>query len=844
MAEVNKADACALILEGGIMSRKEVEKFQKDMAKWTPEQMESNLEQIQRRLDQDIEQGIDKKLQQVRDLVNVEELVSKMTKDPFTGETLKSLSDVIRNRLEGLVGRNSVDTRNRALKSNLKAYIDETERIFDCASNKTYKSLREIPAGSDAERELYKRVESYETSIDPDSLTPEKVRNLIQGQDDIGKLALSMVTYNEYVRKTMGKYGVSVKFNKNYVMKRRYDWAAAEKMGPEKFGQFLSEKLDLERTFGKGTTPAKAQLMLRDMWEQMRITNSDQISVTADKSFRPDRANSLERSFVYKDPDSSYDAFNQLSLGGMREQFERNATSNAITATSISEFGYDSAKVLANVDARLSQMYKDKPGIMDAWRGERIKQAEIELTGRTSQVQGEITNFASNTRFLMAFAKLGNAVTGTILDVVDNGRQAFYVNGDVFGGFGDFGAAMTKVTFGMSKEERLEVASQLGIALNHISTAEAMRLSDGSVGVGGGRLTQWIAEHGNKAMNIATLLPAQTSRSKVATGLVGAQQFTKLMDAYTSGNMNKFQLDTLKEYGFNKNELAALTSNMIERTENWTSAPIFTANGIRNSLLKGADEAHVNKVAQLLGVKPEAAGRAVLDLATKYESFLNDFVVRGTPTPELATKTAMFKGVNSEILRAGINLGTQFLDTPIAQLGHVKELYDKLHRVNGSHLGAIQNALPHAATYLSVALPAYFAADYAMSLVVNRESLVDKLRNGDASMRRRVLMNAMGRSGLMPFLFEVGEAQFGGSGGPYSKTALDTFGSPALSTAKDILRFAQPEDAGGIGLKEFALRQGPTNSLPLRALNNWSDAAIGEKLWQTKENTRFNQQGQ
>jgi hypothetical protein len=839
---VKTGDACVSILEGALFTKKEADAFRKRMDQWTPAEKAAKQDWINQEIQAHIADGIDAKVKQVQDMVNVKNLVQQMTTDPFSGKTLTAVGDVMKNRLDMLVGRNSVDTRRRALKSHLKGQIDEFERIFDTQSNQRFKSLRDIKKGSAEEKELYKRVHDYTEKLDPDTLTPGKVAQLTKGADDIQKLALSLVAYNEYSRKTLAKYGMSVKFNKNYVMKRRYDWDAVKTMNPKEFGEFMADQLDLEATFGKGTTREQAIEYLGtgkdSFYSDIATDAAEYQSPTANREITSDRANSKSRKFTYKNSDAAYNAFNKLSLGGMREQFERNASSMATSAISVSEFGYNPKQVLAEVERELASMYKgQKKGVVDSWLGERIRQAEADLTGTQSITSGAPTNFANAVRFMMAFSKLGNAVTGTILDVVDNNRQVFYVNGNMFGGFGEFGVAMTKATVGMNQSERMAMAQQLGISLNHFSVAESMRLADGSVGHNGGRLTQWISEHGDTAMNIATMLPAQTSRSKVASGMVGAQTFAKLMDKYASGTkLNKFELDTLLEYGFNENELKTLTSGMIERSNNWVSTPIYSSQGIRNSLLNGVDEKHIGKVASMLGVKPEQAGRAVLELATKYDSFLNDFVVRGTPTPELATKTAMFKGTNSELIRTGIALGTQFMDTPIAQLGHAAELHRKLSRINDTKLGYLKDAVPHLATYLAVALPAYFAADYAMSIVTNRESLVDKMRNGDGDTRKKVWMQALGRSGVVPFLFEVADSQWGGG---YNKTALDTFGSPAMSTLEDTLRLAKSNDSGGLSMKDYLLRQGPTNSIPLRALNNWSDFAIGNKLWETRDVTRF-----
>lgn len=781
-----------------------------------------------------IEDGLETKARQVSDLVKVQDIVDRFTKNPLNGETFKDAGDVILNRLNSLVGRNSVDTRLRVLRNHMRNKLDEFELMFRTSENQTVKSLRDIKKGSDEERILYKKVYEYTEQMDVDNLTPEKARAMLAGKDEIDRLALSLVAYNEYTRKTMGQFGVSVKYNQHYVMKRNYDWAPMEKMGREGWAEYMYDRLNIEQTFGEGTTRDQALLKLRDVYGDFEKKATDRTSHLSNKDVVGDKSNSKAVKFHYKDADHAYMAFRDLSVGGMREQFERNAMAMSSTAIQISEFGYDTNFVSNRVNERINTMYPGRRSTLDQWREARIEAAEKELTGRQHLVQGSVTNFFNNVRFMTAFTKLGNTLATTIADGVENNRQAFYVNGDFFGGLLEWTSGITKQMVGMTAEQRLDFANTFGVILSHQSNAEAMRMATGDLATNGGALTKLIQEHGGKALNVATLLPMQTGYSKIASAMNGAYQFSKLVDAANSGKLNKFQRDTLNEYGFTKQEIAAL-GNLVERTSTWGS-PIYTGKGIRELLThKGGPEL----IAKELGVKPDVAGKAVLELATKYESFVNDFVVRGTPTPELATKTLLFKGVQNEYLRGLIGLTTQFMDTPLAQAENVVSLARKLQRINTKDgkldmAGITGDVLGHTAVYGVTGVSMYLAADAVMSAATNSEALVQKIYNGDADQRRRGFVQALSRTGLVPYVAEVFDNQWGGG---YNKTVLDTFIGPNWGTIRDTARLLQSNEEGGLEFTEFLKRQGPANAIPVRALNNWAEKVSGEKLWADKKGT-------
>lgn len=805
-----------------------------------PDELVKMKNELFKEIKTQVEDGLETKVRQVSDLVKVQDLVDKFTKNPLSGEVYKTAGDMIKNRLNSLVGRNSVDTRLRVLRNHFRNKIDEFELMFGTAENANFKSIRDIKKGSDEERIFYKKVYEYGQQMDVNNLTPEKVKGMVAGKGELDRLALSLVAYNEYSRKAMGQFGVAIKYNPNYVMKRRYDWAPMEKMGRDQWAVYMADKLNLEQTFGEGTTRDQALHALGfnreegGVWHDFEQNATNNTSHLSNKDVVGDKANSKARKFFYKDSDAAYAAFRDLSVGGMREQFERNAMAMAGTAIQISEFGYDSKNVMNLVNDKLNKMYKGKRGVIDQWRETRIEAAQTELTGQQNLVQGGFTNLSNNVRFMTAFTKLGTTLATTIADAVENNRQAFYVNGDFFGGMMDWSAGVAKQLVGMSKEERMDFANTFGIILSHQSNAEGMRMATGDLATNGGALTRLIQEHGGTALNIATLLPTQTGYSKIASAMTGANNFAKLVESHASGKMNKFQVDTLKEYGFSKAEMDVL-HNVVSKTDTW-GRPIYTGKDIRGLLdHKGGPE----YIGKLLGVDPEIAGKSVMELATKYESFINDFVTRGTPTPELATKTLLFKGVKNEYLRGLINLTTQFMDTPMAQAENFADLFQKLKRVNTQDgkfnaMGFTGDTLGHLGVYGTTGVAMYLGADAVMSAVTNSESMLQQVYNGDADKRRQVFTKAISRTGVVPYAAELIDNQWGGG---YNKTAMDTFVGPNWGTMRDTFRLMQSNSDGGLGVGEFMRRQGPSNAIPVRALNNWADKFTGSKVWDDKKGT-------
>lgn len=809
---------CIVHLEGGVMTRGEAERVMSEIKAASPEDLSNLSEEVRQKIMDQIEDSIDGKVKQVSDMV----LAHKMADELLEGS--KTVMDVARRRLDRLVGRNSLDTQRRVKRNALSNNMSEMQRMFRTQENPKYRRLSDVAEGTDEERALYTKIRDFQEELTPDKLTPEKINSLLKGADELDRLAYSVAAHNAYMRQFAHRHGIAVRFDKNYVIQRRYDAERLRKLKPEGFIDLMIGEnglLDVQQTFGN-LDRESMEGMLRGIYNDiLRDESSHMLSWT--KGGGASKGALHARKFVFKDANAEYDAFNQLSIGSLAEQIDGNDYGLATSGVKIQNFGYDHQKVLAYMEDRITKKFGPDAyelGKLDktrvSWLNARSKQAESDFTGDNNFVATSLTDTTTAIKTAMALTKLGNAVTTAMLDVVDTGRQVFYVNGSMFGGFKDYTQNFWKVTAGMSHEQRAELADQLGVVLTNLSSGESMRLARGDLSTSDSPVGKILGKFGDKAFNIATLLPAQTSRSKLSSALVGAKNFASLMDKVKKGDtLNKFEADTLKEYGFSRHEISVLANN-VERTKTFSS-DILTGKNIRDSLLSKNPE----EVASMLGVSPEDAGEAVLKLAEKYQGFINDFFTRGTPTPELATKTLLFKGTGNEMATAAMGVLTQFMDTPMAQLGNLRELAVKLQRINNvedAELAQIVRAIGpdffrHSLTYVPVGMSSYIAYDLAFSAVMQKESFIDKWSKGSEEERKGLFLDALGRTSYVPFVAELIENQ---TSKYYNVNAMDTFNSPGIGMLRDVL---STMPGGDMDMSDFLKRHSP-NAAPLQLIKN------------------------
>lgn len=826
---------CGIHLAEAIADRAELDaqiKRLKDELKDAPADKQSRIKELIRdTAEMHAQQSIKGTYNRLMDAVTTQQKVRRYTHDPISGKPYANRSDMILGRLNSLVGRDGVDTKLRSVKNSIIANHAQMEKLFGCYDNKTFKSMGDIFDGSVAEKELYIRVRDLEEEISPSSLTPERVVSLIKkyGQDDIGRLALAFQANNGFTRSVMAKNGIDVKYAKNYVMKRRYDFDRVAKLSPEEFSNFLIDKLDLEKTFGSSDREY-ASRQLAKVHKEMLENDPSKVSMSTADEFTSTGNTSVSRKFKFIDGQAEYEVFRELSTGGMVDQFLRNTRSSAATAVRVSEFGFNPKVVMENVEKELDKLMpastSTKAQMLDSWRMNQIKRAQKELMGYNNVAKTGWTTFANTVRFTMAFGKLGNAIPTTMLDVLDNNRQVFFMNGEFFGGLLEYGANMKKVIVDMNKQQRIEFASSMGQMQSYVVNGEAMRMGDMVSGKGG--IGNFLNKYGSKLMNWATLLPTQTSMSQVASMFTAGNKFGEMLAEFSMGNSSAYAKDFFSQYGFSSKELTLLSK--IKKTETW-GRPILTVSDVAQLFYEGPQ-----KISAMLGVDEKSAGDALNNLIDKYARVIDDYTVRGTPTPELSARTVMMRNTDDEVLRAAISLGTQFMDTPIAQFQNGKELLEKLNRVHAGDTMALTRAIAgHGAVYLTAGISTYLATDMLFSMVMGKESRVDKFVKGDKAERMTILAQAAGRTSFVPFAAEVLADQFSGR---YNKTGLDAFGSPALSTGRDVLRVLQPNSMGGLPLEKFLYKQLPTNALPVQFIKNWSERA-GINTWEPTTKAPF-----
>lgn len=769
-----------------------------------------------------IEDGVDAKVKSVHDSITQMRKVHEYTHD-MNGNPLKTLSEVINRRYQMTMGRNSADTKARALRDHIRTRVDSFETMYRTRENpEGLRSIRELEKGSENERSVYIRVRQMEKEIDVSKLDSATVDAMLKDATPVDRLAFSIASYNAYNRKLLKEYGISTKYSSKFVVKRRYDYSvlsspsrgATPEACRETFVNDVLQHIDKEATFGK-KSDAEIREMIAHTYDDIADNANIRLDPTNSRDFVGNRANSYQTKFIWKDDNAAYEAFTRFSEGGLKEQMEESATAMANKAISIREFGYNAEEVMAKVSQDITASFRGQtPNMRDSFRLARIAAAQKELMGTQKLATSEMTTWANNARFFQAAFKLGNAVTTAMLDAVDTGRQAFYVNGELFGGISEYIQTFGKVAFGMSEADRLALATDLGTVYSYMSNAEGMRLASTDSAVSGGAIDGFIKKNGNKIMNVSTLLPWQTARSNITSTIVGANNLKRIVDdlGKSGGDftkLNKFQKDTLKEYGFTANDMRILGSDFLEKINTWGGG-IVTGNNIRQTLMTRSPES----IAKAFNMDADVAADSMVKLADKVDAFLNDFSTRGTPKPELQTKVLMGKTVENEGVRVAIGLMTQFLDTPIAQGQYVGELIEKLSRINGGNrMGILKDSAIPSATYIATGMSMYLAYDGMMSLVMNKQSIIQKMNQADDRERTALMLNVLDRTGYFPFAASLIEKQFFGR---YNENALDAFGSPVLGSINDVLNMRNENT-----IKAGIRRNLPMNAIPLRMTNNW-----------------------
>lgn len=811
-------EKCAAILEGSFLSAKDAEKMLEKIT--DPSEIAANRKELKYQIQTMVEEGMDKEIMRVND-----KHIAK--RDAMLDiEGAKTETDVLKARGKRIYGRNSMDTTRRSLKADLFRTVNEYEFMFQVDEKF---GIRNIEQGSAEEAKLFELIYNIEDQLDVDTLTSARAEKLVEGSDDpLLKTAYAIVAHNEFARRFMINHGIPIRFHKNYVTRRRYDWAILEEQGPDGWADFMFDRLDLDKTFNGRTEEKFVKKELKKIYEDFRKSNRAKANMFSMEDRKIKTSDQHARKFVFKDAKAEYEAFNELSIGGLREQIEENVWGMATYAVKVDRLGYDHAKVGKEyadiVEDEVPQETRPIQKIGNVYRKQRVQQAIADFTGENSYVASGLSTFGTTFKTTVSVGKLGNTLNVAILDPLDTARQNFYVNGEAFGGFIKYKKNMFGIISKLDKQQRAMLADHLGVITNYLSTESAMRVAKGDLATNrASKIGQAVEKHGARAMELFTFLPQQTALSKVSSALTGAQVFSDMVAKVTKGwdTLNKFELDTLKEYGLTEQDMKVI--GMSDQIKTWGENTIYSSKSIRDSfLLKDLDA-----TAKQLGVEPDKIGEYVVELTRKYDNYLNDFFSRGTPTPELSAKTALLKGGKNELGNVTASLLTQFMDTPVMQLQSTVEVYDKLKRIHGAGMtdpnfkevsklvgnigyDALRSAVPHALAGSAM----YIGFNVMWSALLGKEDVIDKYQKADSGGKNAVMLDILGRTSVLPFAFE---ALNNGTSEYYNGNVADTFVSPFASMSGDLLNVANPNSSNSV--QDFAKKQIP-NAWFVQMFNN------------------------
>lgn len=785
---------------------------------------------VQKFLEEQMEETLDRRIKDVKDMLTEKKRYNEWSTNKWTGEKVKDYTSFLKNVENAVYGRASVDSKGRAINQNIISRQMQAQDLLGVREHTSIKDFGYIKKGSKLEAEVFKRTAQITEHIDPRGLDKAGADALLKkyGDTEVDRLALVLKLTNEHSRLTSLQYGVDVKFRGDFVSNQKIDASLASKLTPQAFADKLLDvhKLDFKKSFGEGVTREEAVDILKKMHTTTLESQAIQTDILSGSDFKGYGVTNQARKLMFSDLDGRYSFFNDFTSGGLVDELVNGIRSTAYKAASVSTYGYNPNTSLQKVFRKaLLELPEGKKANINSLRKERINQAVREQTGQASIPVSALNDATNVIRMGMSVGKLGNALNVAMLDPLDNARQVFHFNGKAFGGIGTWQKNFAKFAT-MDKGEQIRIAAAMQNSLHFVTLAQSSRMSSELGLSGSNKILEMFNAYSGKAMNIATLLPKQTEISQMASASVAIKEFTESVSKLRKGEkFNKFELDSFKEYGFSEKELFALAHDDGMRTKLWSDDTVITGQGIRDSLMAKAKE-NIKQTADLLGVAEQDLGDAISELALKYEMFVTDFTVRGTPTPEMKTKTAMGllgKNSNNVLIRNVSTLMTQFLDTPVAQTQYLIEVIGKLSRINdGSILGSMKDYAPHSVAYITAGMAMYLGTDAAMSLVLNKKAVYQRLQEGDDRERAAIMLNVFDRISYVPFAAGVAQKQFIGR---HDETAFDAFGSPALATGRDLLKINSLETAG-----RFAKSHLGGNTLIPKALNNWSAAAFDVNL--------------
>lgn len=801
---MSEAERCAFHLEGTALEISDVQHILEEYKNINNQEEKLRLEL------ESIAEALEIRAKQARAMAFDQHISEKLVTKFLDGANTKG--KFLQNYMDYLFGRNSVDTTRNRKQKKLMNKLVKYEKFAGVEGK-----LKTIEADSELESQVFQRVEQIGQLDLSNFKTQESTEKFIRqfsndNPTDVDRIAFAIAAYNEYTRQFLIHHGVPTKFHSGYVVRRKYNvetWKKhAKREGIEDhkrwFAKEMAKHVDARKSFKRDMTPEELEEKMYDIAKGIDI-NEAKRQTTLETEFDGTPKFKRQRELVFKSSKDAYEVFQKMTPTGLVSQIVSDSRGIAGEAVKISSLGYDSKRVQKLVANRMGNKFgTENKNVLNIYRELRINQALGEISGENSYVASSISTFGSTLKVYNAAKLLGNTITVAMLDPLDASRQVFYTNGQIMKGLvqwnKNFIGAMKQVgvmnTIRGNTEALNEVSRYLGLVTHYISTESSMRVVRNDLALGSDVVGKKIEKGVSRVMKAFTLLPQQTAFSKTATALLGASTFTDIVKKFKNNKfdfakLNGFERDTLKEYKITPNELKLLTE--VPLYETWGGS-ILTGKYIRDHLLdpKNKDfEAHIKEVAETLDIEAERIPDAINLLSEKYENFIEDFYTRGTPTPELAARTALVKATGNEFVDLIMGGLTQFKDTPIHQAITLQETYEKVKRVYKVEdktkfeqlktIGAPMMA--QLAPHILVGSAMYLTLDAVQSFILNKESKIQQMIDGSPEKRKEIMLRVAENTSAVPFLFE---AINNSTADYYDQDLLSAFSSPSVELIKDV----------------------------------------------------------
>ena len=472
------------------------------------------------------------------------------------------------------------------------------------------------------------------------------------------RIAEVIHSVQELAVKNSNKSGSFIRSMPGYIMRQSHDMGKIRKMGEDEWLNFVTDKLDYEKTF-KGADPEK---FLRGVYKGLAsgIHRRFKGEVPGESNhlkgfFGPGnlaKKASQERILHFKDADSFMEYNRALGTGDLREGVVHGLEHLARNTALMRNMGTNPAMMLDSLrkDYSLKAQGEGKFKITDQFGSDKIDNIFKELDGTTRiPVNVNGARVGAGIRAIQNLSKLGGATISSITDIPNQAAELRYQGKHVLSAYGN---AFANLFRGRGNAETKQMARAMGVGFDGITGDLMSRFHAND------HLPGMAAKAQQKFFKLNLMSWWNDSHR---TGMVMMMSSNLADNAKLQWTkMNPRLQNVLKQYGIGDAEWNVYRQFGIKKT---AKGPMMISEGLETM----SDDA-VSQYLQTVG-KP-VNRRNILDardeLMSMLDSFYMDRADHGIPMPGARERAIMNQGTRSGTIPGEMyRLMMQFKSFPI-----------------------------------------------------------------------------------------------------------------------------------------------------------------------------------